>query len=52
MPFCATPRDLRPDLDSRAPQHLKDLEERVKLLEQQTNERDAENAALKQLLER
>lgn len=33
-------------------QHLKDLEERVVVLEQETKDRDAENAALKQLLEK
>lgn len=34
------------------PQHLKDLEERVVTLEEQTKTQDAENAALKQLLDK
>jgi len=37
---------------SRPTQHLKDLEERVVSLEQRTQDQDAENAALKQLLEK
>ncbi|GAA6043172.1 hypothetical protein NBRC10512_006558, partial [Rhodotorula toruloides] len=44
-------RQAQRNFRERKEKHLKDLEERVKLLEQQTNERDAENAALKQLLE-
>ncbi|BGP57022.1 DNA-binding transcription factor yap1 [Rhodotorula sphaerocarpa] len=44
-------RQAQRNFRERKEKHLKDLEERVVVLEQETKDRDAENAALKQLLE-